>query len=132
VDIRLRAVGSGEYDTFVQVARAEYAADIAANSGRAPEEARAKAEADIRALLPWRTGRAPHLPLRHRDRRGVPRPWRGPGRHAGVRGRGPLARLRLGHAERLRREHARQGSVRVPRVHGNRGRDADESLARAA
>jgi len=52
VDIRLRAVGSGEYDAFVQAARAEYAADIAANSGRAPEEGRAKAEADIGALLP--------------------------------------------------------------------------------
>jgi ribosomal protein S18 acetylase RimI-like enzyme len=52
VDIRLRALGSGEYDPFVQAARAEYAADIAANSGRAPEDARAKAEADIAALLP--------------------------------------------------------------------------------
>jgi ribosomal protein S18 acetylase RimI-like enzyme len=52
VGIRLRPLRSDEHDAFVQTARVEYAADIAANSGRAPEEARAKAEADIAALLP--------------------------------------------------------------------------------
>ncbi|HEX3331210.1 MAG TPA: GNAT family N-acetyltransferase [Gaiellales bacterium] len=52
MDIRLRPLGPGEYDAFVQAARDEYAADIAANGGRAPNEARAKAEADIAALLP--------------------------------------------------------------------------------
>jgi len=52
VGIALRPVRSDEYEAFVEATRHEYAADIAANGGRAPGEARAKAEADIAALLP--------------------------------------------------------------------------------
>jgi ribosomal protein S18 acetylase RimI-like enzyme len=49
---------SGEYDAFVQAARAEYTADLVANGSRAPEEARATAEAEIAALLPEGPGTA--------------------------------------------------------------------------
>jgi hypothetical protein len=52
VGIALRPVRSDEYEAFVEATRHEYAADIAANGGRAPGEARATAEADIAALLP--------------------------------------------------------------------------------
>jgi ribosomal protein S18 acetylase RimI-like enzyme len=50
--IRLRPLGPDEYDAFLEAARDEYARDMVANSGRAPEDAYAKAEADIRELLP--------------------------------------------------------------------------------
>ena len=50
--IALRPVRSDEYEAFVEAARHEYAADIAANSGRAPEEARAEAEGRHRGAAP--------------------------------------------------------------------------------
>jgi ribosomal protein S18 acetylase RimI-like enzyme len=52
VDIRLRPLRSDEFDAFLQAARAEYTEDLAANSGRSLAEARAKADADLAALLP--------------------------------------------------------------------------------
>ncbi len=52
MDIRLRPLRPDEFDAFLQAAREGYTDDIAANSGRAPAEARAKADADLAALLP--------------------------------------------------------------------------------
>jgi ribosomal protein S18 acetylase RimI-like enzyme len=52
MDVRLRPLRPDEFDAFLETARAEYAEDLATNSGRTPEDARAKADADLAALLP--------------------------------------------------------------------------------
>jgi ribosomal protein S18 acetylase RimI-like enzyme len=52
VRIRLRPLGPDEYDAFLDAARDEYARDLVANGGRSTEGARAKAEDDVRELLP--------------------------------------------------------------------------------
>lgn len=52
MDVRLRPLRPDEFEPFLKAAREEYAADLVANGGRAPEEARAKAEGDLAALLP--------------------------------------------------------------------------------